>query len=1143
MSRCHRIRIHQTVLALTASAAFLFAGTASFAQVAYDAQIPFSYANLNDPTGIAVAPDGTVYVADIQSGTKAHLVRITPTTGAVGGGSGNSADIAATGQRLTPTGVTMQDPIAVVADSTGALYVADGTAGKVFKIASPESSASPAATAIPYGGTQTPTALAVDSANNLYIADQTQGAIYEVTGGVATKLSIGTGFQPAGLAVDNAGDVYFADLASNQIYEYSASTMATSTFLSTTSVGNFNFSGSHFVLPVGMGVDPAGDVYIMDSGNSRLIEATSKTNTFEVPFSSITNPGSLALSSTGNIYLTDDSNDAVDELYYNNNPVNFGSIPASYAGNTTTSPTITINYNFISQTNSVAYYQTMQGDSMSEFSEGGFSGCGASGVGTVSAGTQCSVTANVQYQSSIPGVRIGAVGLTDGNKDILAVPTMGIGVAGSLALYPGTQSVLSQSSQTMLYEPQGLAVSGNGNWFFIADTGAVISGGDYTYANPAVWAYPVTNGVISSTRSQVGGPIQQFVNPTAVALDADGNLYVADFSGYVRKIPPAGNWDTAGTLLTLPAGITLNHPIALAIDPSGNLYIGDGGPLGLYATASNPGYIVKVPADGGPANTLNYTVSGTPVIFPESLTTDSYGNLYIADGGDASNDSNTGGVDVVTAATGAISAVSFGSYGSNANQYSLYYPSSVNFDAAGDLYVLDGYNERVLVEPINYTGSTPVPDSNDVATLGYGNSGFTTELVTPSNMVVWPGGQSITISDIGYASGGVPAQVLTLNAMNAAPLAVAPSGSVMGINVGNQEITFKTPSISGSNSSSFSVSGCGSDTSTLEPGIVNACTATVNYSGSGLGNATITLLGNSNKDYSALGNQIPVTAQPNGPVAQVTAGSLVTVPAGGFSVTVTITNVGGDGGGSDPLNISYFEIHNPRGASWVGGTCYISENLNSNASCTVVVGLVNDGRYRHGNVRFTDNSGDAPGTIQKECAYVDYNFVGVTGGGYSGFCRGGGIFGAVQQGPITTNTGNSNTIDTPGSTQSKVGLVNGALSSQSQAGSSNFRQGSGAAQQGDAVQPQNGSQPVSTIQSGSTPQAGGSYLPLGLVQPSFIAPDDASAATDDSSIDSDSSTSDQDGTTKKKKKSHKSNSENSGSASNASASGDAAPQQ
>ena len=48
-----------------------------------DAQIPFSFSSptLVSPRGIAVAPDGTVYVADVQSGTTGRVVRITPTTG------------------------------------------------------------------------------------------------------------------------------------------------------------------------------------------------------------------------------------------------------------------------------------------------------------------------------------------------------------------------------------------------------------------------------------------------------------------------------------------------------------------------------------------------------------------------------------------------------------------------------------------------------------------------------------------------------------------------------------------------------------------------------------------------------------------------------------------------------------------------------------------------------------------------------------------------------------------------------------------------------------------------------------------------------------------------------------------------------
>lgn len=1118
MFRCHRIRLQHTAIALTASAAFLLAGTASFAQVAYDAQIPFSFSSpsLTSPAGVAVAPDGTLYITDIQSSTKANLVRITPTTGTVGGGSGNAASIAATGVLLTPSGVTMKRPTAVVVDSTGALYVADGTAGIVFKIASPESSATPAATPIPYGGTQTPTALAVDSSNNLYIADQTQGAIYEVTGGVATKIV--TGYHPGGLTVDSAGNVYFADISTSQIYEYNAASKSTAPFLSSSGGTNFLFSGSNFVLPVGMGVDPAGDVYIMDSANGRLIEATSGTNTFEVPFTSIGHPGSLALSSTGNIYLTDDSNKAVDELYYNNNPVNFGSMHAG-----TASPEVTLNYNFIADTALVTWYQSMEGDNTGEFSNPG-SGtypCGTKNFSkTVRAGFQCNFLAEVTYQASTPGLRSGADGLTDVNNDILAPPMIGTSVAGSLALYPGTQSVLSQSTQP-LYEPQALAVSGNGNWLFVADEGGVASGSGYSYLHPAVWAYQVTNGVISSTPSLVGSG---FTNPIGLALDGGGNLYVADFTGYVRKVPPgSNNWGSAGTYLSLPAGM-LNHPIAIAIDPFGNLYIGDAGPLGTMATASNPGYIVKVPADGGPAVKLNYTVNGTPVIYPEGLTTDSYGNLFIADGGDASNASNTGGVDVVTASTGAISAISFGAYGYNSNPYSLNEPGSLNFDPAGDLYVLDSYNQRVLAEPINYSGSTPVPDSNDVSLLGYGTSGISNLLVTPSSMVVWPGGQNISIADIGYTPSTGPAsptQVITLEAFDTSVVVSTGSGILTGINTGNQQITFNAPGITGSAAGHvFTVDGsnsnCGTSTTTISPGILNACPIQIDYSGTGTHTAFVTLNGNTNDDYSVLGNVITAIATPEEPVASVSASGV-----SGNSTTVTIKNLG-----ADPLIITNIQLNNPNNAILNGGSCTFNLALSLDQSCTVIVSF--DGTiFSSGTVVFTDNSGGTPGTTQSKFVWDLF---------------GGGFFATTgTNGPITANAGGS-TLNAPNSNQPKSGIVNGAVYSQSQTGSSSLRQGSGAAPQGNAVQPQDGSQPVTTIQTGSTPQAVGSYLPLGLVQPSFIAPDDASASTDDSSVTSDSSTSDQDGTTTKKKN-HKSDGVKSGSSSNASDAGDSAPQQ
>ena len=207
--------------------------------------------------------------------------------------------------------------------------MADATDGKVVELPAPVTSSTPVT--ITYPGTETPTALAVDPNNNLYIADETQHAIYKVLSGATTgtKLTItlptGT-LEPVGLAADIAGDVYFAN-HNNTVYEYTASTGTTAVFLKTPSAGAWKFSGTDAKYPIGMGLDPAGDLYVMDSGSGNLIEITSSTN-YLLPISSSVTPDGLAVSSIGNLYISDDAGNAADEVFYNNNPFNFGPVMA-----------------------------------------------------------------------------------------------------------------------------------------------------------------------------------------------------------------------------------------------------------------------------------------------------------------------------------------------------------------------------------------------------------------------------------------------------------------------------------------------------------------------------------------------------------------------------------------------------------------------------------------------------------------------------------------------------------------------------------------------------------------------------------------------------------------------------------------------
>jgi sugar lactone lactonase YvrE len=966
------------VLAFGALAA-LVAVPAARAADTYAAQIPFSFTSLTlvTPTGVAVAANGTVYIADPGLGS---VVQIVPTTGYVTGTAEGAASIAGTATKLT-TGLTV--PAAVAVDSNGNLYVADATDKKVIELPYPVTTSTPVT--ITYSGAETPTALAVDPNNNLYIADETLRAIYKVPSGTTTgtKLAItipGVTLEPVGLAADAAGDVYFAN-HNNIVYEYNATLGTTAAFLTAPTAGAWKFSGTAAKYPIGMGLDPAGNLYVMDSGYDtgtdpgHLIQITlSAAANNQLPLTPGVTANGLAVSSIGNLYISDNTGNTADEIFYNNNPFNFGPLPAG-----THSPAVTVNFLFSTAApTSPVIYQSMQGGITTEFS----STDSATTINTDcgSPATSCSLGFYVTYSSSYSGTRNGVVGLTDNNHDLFTVPNTGISEASSLALYPGTQSILSQASRT-LYEPQGLAVTGNDGTLFVADEGQLLSGGTVTYTHGAVWEYTVTSGFPGATATKVGS----FTTPDALALDKAGNLYVADYGGSngitpsVTKMPvsttAAGNaWSGFGTALTFPTSAALTHPMALAFDPWGNLYIGDMGPNGVDATASTPGYIVEVPAGGGPAVRLNYSVGGVPIVFPDALAFDSFGNLYIADGGDGNTD--LGGVDFVPVGTSTPVAISFSSLSTPLNQ-----PSGLGFDAANDLYVLDGFNQRVLVVPMSFPGGVPTP-STDISLLGQGNSGLST-VVTPSNLVVWPGGQTVTVTDIGYqpqSGTGSPTQVLTLQAVNEAGGDVSAGPiSYTGIDVGNEEIHFQAPG--NTNPGSFALSECGLGGTTLAIGTTTNCTPTVTFIGTGAGAqaTTITLNGTLATDFSALGNTIAVTGEVSEPVAGLTA------PTISFSATntATLSNTG-----NVALTISSIQVSGD--ATRAGGTCPASPGagtLAAGSSCTVIFTINNI--FSTGTVTVTDNSGNVAGSQQTASTFYLFNFGGFAvpaGGGIgSGF--------------------------------------------------------------------------------------------------------------------------------------------------------------
>jgi len=303
---------------------------------------------------------------------------------------------------------------------------------------------------------------------------------------------------------------------------------------------------------------------------------------------------------------------------------------------------------------------------------------------------------------------------------------------------------------------------------------------------------------VSAAQSSIGGG---FFDPQGVAVDASGNVYVADEGHYAVKEIPAGCLSTS---CVVSIGGRFSLPIGVAVDFQGNVFVADNGsgspkkiPVGCTTSAC------VVILGGG-----KYSLPGGGFEAPNGIAVDAGGNVYVTD--TALNQ-----VREIPSGCGTFSCTVRlpGTYAG---------PSSVTVDNDGNVYVTESRGQEVDVIPLGCSNSScvyPVESGNPpffhpdaVAVDAYGNlfvgdTGFSSvaEFDTYCQAYCQPQ-VGAGFSGIGGVALGANGAIYASSINGGLVEQLSPSGNFGNVNIGVTSATisivfaFDTTGVSGSSS-------------------------------------------------------------------------------------------------------------------------------------------------------------------------------------------------------------------------------------------------------------------------------------------------------------------------------------------------------
>ncbi len=758
--------------------------------------------------GIDIDASGNLYVSD-----NTRIRKITPgavvTTFAGGNPNGVSdGNGAAAGFGLV-TGLSVAP--------SGNIFVGDAVNKTIRQI-------TPAGTVTTFAGSGlfnfNPAGVTTDQSGNIFVADQVNDIIRKFT--TAGSPSIYAGSQgspgltngpiassvfnnPADLKFDISGNMFVADESNNMIREISAAGIVT-TVAGNTNPGLVNGpdASALFIKPSALALDPVNNIYVTDAKGLviRMIEARGVVislagdNVHQFSTDGIGSAASFAQAaglvySNGALYVADQTCvrkiivtgysidkalpvgltfDATTGVISGTpvvaSPATEYTITAYNAGGSySTTITITVTAAIIAAP--IISYQTPQVYTVNKIITP-LKPTNTGGAVPASISGQISTFAGSGAQGKADGTGASATFNQPGGLAIDAAGNIYVADVSNFSIRKITPAGVVTTVANYSGGAFGLAVDAAGN-VYVADEG----NNQIEKISPAGVITIIAGGRTPGSANGTGLGAS-FNTPIGIAVDAAGNLYVADeLNNLIRKITPAGVVTTfagsGATGETDGAGIAaaFNRPIGIAVDPNGNVYVADYG--GNKIRKITPGGIVTTLAGSGANGTADGTGAQASFFEPEGIAIDKSGSLYIADtGNDLIRKINPAG-QVITVAGDVPGATD-----PNKN---FHQPLGIVLDASGNVYVSEfggniisevivaGYSINKSLPPgltfDSQTGTisgtpTAVSPATDYTVTAYNAGGSNSTIVNITVIANIPTPQTITFGPLPVKTYGDP---------------------------------------------------------------------------------------------------------------------------------------------------------------------------------------------------------------------------------------------------------------------------------------------------------------------------------------------------------------------------------------------------